>query len=75
MPCVLEFFLMKNINICEQDAYLALYQKSKTPIGTNWPERGKSQEEALTANGNLGLLLGSISNIMDVDLDGVVRQT
>tara|TARA_B110000003_G_scaffold247967_1_gene259375 strand:- start:392 stop:2545 length:2154 start_codon:yes stop_codon:yes gene_type:complete len=60
---------MKNINICEQDAYLALYQKSKTPIGTNWPERGKSQEEALTANGNLGLLLGSISNIMDVDLD------
>ena len=60
---------MSNISICAQDAYLALRPKSKIPVGTNWPEQGTSQEEALSANGNLGLLLGSKSRIMDVDLD------
>jgi putative DNA primase/helicase len=60
---------MKNLNICEQDAYLALHPKSKRPVGANWREQGKSQEEALCANGNLGLLLGPKSNVMDVDLD------
>ena len=60
---------MKNLNICAQDAYLALHPKSKRPVGANWREQGKSQEEALCANGNLGLLLGPKSSVMDVDLD------
>ena len=60
---------MKNLNLCAQDAYLALHPQSKSPVGANWPEQGKSQEDALSANGNLGLLLGSKSSVMDVDLD------
>jgi putative DNA primase/helicase len=60
---------MKNVNICAQDAYLALRSKSKIPVDANWQEQGKSQEEAQSVTGNLGLLLGSKSNVMDVDLD------
>ena len=61
-----------NVNLtklCAQDAYLALHPQSKRPVGVNWPDEGKSQEQALAANGNLGLLLGSRSSVMDVDLD------
>ena len=60
---------MSNINICAQDAYLALYPQSKKPVGVNWPGEGKSREQALATNGNLGLLLGPKSDVMDVDLD------
>jgi putative DNA primase/helicase len=60
---------MSNINICAQDAYLALYPQSKKPVGVNWPDEGKSLEQALATNGNLGLLLGPKSDVMDVDLD------
>ena len=60
---------MSNINIGAQNAYLALYPQSKNPVGVNWPDEGKSQEDALAANGNLGLLLGPKSDVMDVDLD------
>ena len=60
---------MSNINICAQDAYLALYPQSKKPVGVNWPDEGTSQEQALATNGNLGLLLGPKSDVMDVDLD------
>ena len=49
---------MSNINICAQDAYLALHPQSKKPVGVNWPDEGKSREQALATNGNLGLLLG-----------------
>ena len=38
-------------------------------MGVNWPDEGTSQEQALAANGNLGLLLGPKSDVMDVDLD------
>ncbi|MAB64257.1 MAG: hypothetical protein CMG98_09370, partial [Marinovum sp.] len=65
----LGIFLMSNINICAQDAYLALYPQSKKPVGVNWPDEGTSQEQALATNGNLGLLLGPKSDVMDVDLD------
>ena len=60
---------MSNINICAQNAYLALYPQSKKPVGVNWPDEGTSQEQALATNGNLGLLLGPKSDVMDVDLD------
>ena len=59
-----------NISIlCAQDAYLELYPQSKIPADTNWPDQGKSLEEALSNEGNLGLLLGPKSDVMDVDLD------
>ena len=44
--------------LCAQDAYLELYPQSKIPADTNWPDQGKSREEALSNEGNLGLLLG-----------------
>ena len=60
---------MTKNTLCAQDAYLALHPQSKKPMGVNWPSQGKSKEEALAAKGNLGLLLGSKSGVMDVDLD------
>ena len=60
---------MSNINICAQNAYLALYPQSKKPMAFIWPDEGTSQEDTLAANGNLGLLLGPKSDVMDVDLD------
>ena len=60
---------MSNINICAQDAYLALYPQSKKPVAFIWHDEGTSQEDTLAANGNLGLLLGPKSDVMDVDLD------
>jgi len=60
---------MNNIIICAQDAYLALYPRSKKPVDVNWPDEGMSLEQALATNGNLGLLLGPKSDVMDVDLD------
>ena len=68
MPCVLEI-LMLETKLCAQDAYLALHPQSKKPVGVNCPGQGKSKEEALAAKGNLGLLLGPKSGVMDVDLD------
>ena len=44
-------------------------EQSERPVGVNWPFQGKSKEEALAAKGNLGLLLGPKSGVMDVDLD------
>ena len=59
-----------NISVlCAQDAYLELYPQSKIQADTNWPDQGKSLEEALSNEGNLGLLLGPKSDVMDVDLD------
>ena len=37
---------MSNINICAHEAYLALYPRSKKPVGVNWPDEGKSREQA-----------------------------
>ena len=39
------------------------------PVGVNWLGEAKSQEDARSANGNIGLLLGPKSGVMDVDLD------
>ena len=61
--------LTKLKKLCDQDAYLELYPQSKIPADTNWPDQGKSLEEALSNEGNLGLLLGPKSDVMDVDLD------
>ena len=60
---------MLETKLCAQDAYLALHPQSKKPVGVDWPGQGKSKKEALAAKGNLGLLLGSKSGVMDVDLD------
>ena len=55
--------------ICDQDAYLELKPKSKIPIASDWPNQGKHLDEVISANGNLGLILGSTSGILDIDLD------
>ena len=60
---------MTNINICVQDAYLALHPQSKIPVDSDWPNLGKAKEEVLPMGGNIGLLLGAKSGILDVDLD------
>ena len=60
---------MQNINICVQDAYLALHPQSKIPVDSDWPNLGKAKEEVLPNGGNIGLLLGAKSGIIDVDLD------
>ena len=49
---------MQNINICVQDAYLALHPQSKIPVDSDWPNLGKAKEEVLPLGGNIGLLLG-----------------
>ena len=54
--------------ICDQDAYLELKPKSKIPIASDWPNQGKHLDEVISANGNLGLILGSTSGILDIDL-------
>ena len=69
MPFVLDTNFMNISILCAQDAYLELYPQSKRPVDTKWPDEGKSKEEALATNGNLGLLLGPKSDVMDVDLD------
>ena len=69
MPFVLETKLMNISILCAQDAYLELYPQSKIPADTKWSDQGKPLEEALSNEGNLGLLLGPKSDIMDVDLD------
>ena len=60
---------MQNINICVQDAYLALHPQSKIPVDSDWPNLVKAKEEVLPMGGNIGLLLGAKSGIIDVDLD------
>ena len=60
---------MTNINICVQDAYLALHPQSKIPVDSDWPNLGKAKEEVLPMGGNIGILLGAKSGIIDVDLD------
>ena len=55
--------------ICDQDAFLELKPKSKIPVASDWPNQGKHLDEVISANGNLGLIVGSTSGILDVDLD------
>ena len=55
--------------LCDQDAYLELKPKSKIPIANDWPNQGKHLDEVISADGNLGLILGSTSGILDIDLD------
>ena len=55
--------------LCDQDAYLELKPQSKIPVVSDWPNQGKYLDEVISANGNLGLILGSTSGILDIDLD------
>ena len=55
--------------LCDQDAYLELKPTSKIPAASDWPNQGKPLDEVILANGNLGLILGLTSGILDIDLD------
>ena len=61
--------LTKLKKLCDQDAYLELKPKSKITVESDWPNQGKPLDEVISANGNLGLILGSTSGILDIDLD------
>ena len=55
--------------LCDQDAYLELYPKTKQPVTTDWPKNGELASVALKKGNNIGLILGSRSGLLDVDLD------
>ena len=55
--------------LCAQDAYLELKPKAKIPVANDWPNQGKHFDEVISPEGNLGLILGAKSGILDVDLD------
>ena len=55
--------------LCDQDAYLELYPKTKQPVATDWPKNGQLASVALKKGNNIGLILGSRSGLLDVDLD------
>ena len=56
-------------SLCDQDAFLELHPKSKRPISQDWPNQGQSAAEVMSTGNNIGLLLGSTSGLLDVDLD------
>ena len=55
--------------LCAQDAYLKLKPKAKMPVANDWPNQGKHLDEVISPDGNLGLILGATSGLLDVDLD------
>ena len=55
--------------LCAQDAYLELKPQSKIPVVSDWPNQGKHLDVVASTNGNIGLILGSTSGILDIDLD------
>ena len=61
------FSLLKKI--CDQEAFLELKPKSKIPLANDWPNQGKSLDRVKSTDGNLGLILGIKSGILDIDLD------
>ena len=71
---------MKNQNLevwasspCKDFRYCELAKGEKKPINQRWQTYTKSYEEVLNAHKNkqtnIGLVLGSISGVMDIDCD------
>ena len=61
------------INIFEEftetKSFIPLHPIRKAPVVTDWVNNGKSYSEVCSYNGNVGLLTGKVSGILDVDLD------
>ena len=57
--------------ICDQDVFLELKPQSKIPLENDSPNQGKHLGAVLLSGGNVCLILGSISGILDIDLDCV----
>lgn len=61
------------INIFEEftetKSFIQLHPNRKAPVVTDWVNNGKSYSEVCSYNGNVGLLTGEVSGILDVDLD------
>ena len=51
------------------DAFIPLHSNDKTPMEADWPNRPCRFHEAENRGGNIGLLLGNVSQFLDVDLD------
>lgn len=59
-----------NINtVCSGNFYLQLHANEKRPVGNSWQHSSISLEAAIAAGGNVGILLGHASGVIDVDLD------
>jgi len=54
--------------LCDQDAYLELHANSKRPVRNDWLNQGQSANTVLSKGNNIGLILGSRSGLLDVDL-------
>jgi len=55
--------------ISNDPVYVALKANSKITAHTNWPNNPILHEEAMAHGGNIGLVLGSTSGFLNVDLD------
>ena len=53
----------------QNDSFIQLKPSSKVPVATDWINNGRSFSEVCSHNGNVGLLTGEASGILDVDLD------
>lgn len=49
--------------------FITLQPNSKQPVAKNWPQNGRTFQDAMFTDANIGLLLGETSGIIDVDLD------
>ena len=56
-------------HISDKEAFLELRPRSKRPVESDWRNKGKTFDAAKTPHGNVGLLLGEASGVLDADLD------
>ena len=73
MEVTLERPLVDLYMLARDSAYTSLKPKSKEPVGSAWQNKPKSPELVLHEHrqlgNNIGLINGSLSGIVDVDLD------
>lgn len=59
------FTLMDGATKC----FITLLPRDKVPTTDDWPNNGRTFEEACYPNANVGIILGEVSGLLDVDLD------
>ena len=59
----------KNIILENKECFIKLIPNTKIPLQKNWLNKKQTHSSINPKNHNIGLLLGSKSGIIDVDLD------